>query len=215
MIRLRALERFRATQGHEIVEKCQICGIAIGERHRHAVEVAERVLLCACQACSILFAAPGAARSRLRTVPDRVVRDPAFQLTEAQWSALDLPVRLAFFFFHSVLGRWIALYPSPAGATESALALDAWEPIARAPLVQTVEPDVEALLAYGRRAPSNFECLLVPIDACYELVGKIRRSWRGIQGGDAVQHEIEDTFTRLRRRSGPIHRGASGERAAP
>ena len=34
---------------------------------------------------------------------------------------------VAFFFFNSSLGRVAAFYPSPAGATESLLPLDAWD----------------------------------------------------------------------------------------
>jgi hypothetical protein len=45
------------------------------------------------------------------------------------------------------------------------------------------------------------ECFLVPIDACYELVGRVRMHWRGFQGGQEVWREIDGFFDRLRERS--------------
>jgi hypothetical protein len=41
----------------------------------------------------------------------------------------------------------------------------------------------------------------VPIDACYELVGHLRRSWRGFDGGrDAHQH-LDSFFEKVRSRA--------------
>ena len=60
-------------------------------------------------------------------------------------------------------------------------------------------PDVEALLvrgASGGRAP---ECYLVPIDACYELVGRLRTTWRGFDGGAEAHDELTGFFDRVRR----------------
>ena len=45
-----------------------------------------------------------------------------------------------------------------------------------------LEPDVEALLVQ-RPAAASFECFLVLIDACYELVGLVRMHWKGFDGG--------------------------------
>ena len=70
-----------------------------------------------------------------------------------------------------------AFYPSPAGATESVLPLDTWDEVVAAnPELATLQPDVEAFLVRGRaRTAAGAECYLVPIDACYELVGQLRR----------------------------------------
>ena len=90
---------------------------------------------------------------------------------------------VAFFFVNSTLDRVAAFYPSPAGATESLLSLDTWDEVVAAnPDLATLQPDVEAFLVRtDRRAAA--ECYLVPIDACYELVGHLRRLWRGFDGG--------------------------------
>jgi hypothetical protein len=206
MISLRALESYARPRHSTPEETCGLCAAPAGEGHRHIVDVERKALLCACPACAFLFVTSGPSKARFRTVPSRVVCDESFQVTEASWSSLEIPVRLAFLFFSSSASRWIALYPSPAGVTESALALDAWDAFARAPLVQAVEPDVEALLVYGRRGAAHFETYLVPIDVCYELAGILRRRWRGLGGGDEVWREIEDAFVRLRDRSQPLVR---------
>ena len=47
----------------------------------------------------------------------------------------------------SVTGGVVALYPSPAGATESELELTAWDALCAAnPVLERLEPDAEALI---------------------------------------------------------------------
>ena len=82
-----------------------------------------------------------------------------------------------------------AMYPSPAGATESLLPLTAWTTlVADNPVLGQLEPDVEALLV--NRVGESREYFLAPIDACYEtgradpyaLARAVRR--RGCVAGD-------------------------------
>lgn len=186
---------------------CQVCAQPIGhEQHEHLVDLDRRSLLCACQGCADLFAQPAAAGrvarssggARYRVVPKRVLADPAFRLDEAQWAALQIPVRLAFLFFNSRLERWVVLYPSPAGAAESELRLEAVDRLAGAmPLFTVAQPDVEALLVYSQRG-GGFETFLVPIEACYRLVGRVRLHWQGFHGGDRAWQEIDAFFAELR-----------------
>ncbi len=181
-----------------------MCAEPIGHEHAHVVNVEARTLLCACRACYLLFTRPGAAQGRYRAVPDRRLRLAGFQLGESQWDALQIPVRLAFLFHNSTLGRVVAFYPSPAGATESLLPLEAWQELAGAnPVLSALEPDVEALLVRGSRAGEvpGFECFLVPIDACYALTGVVRRRWRGFDGGEDAWRDIDGFFAALRARS--------------
>jgi hypothetical protein len=120
-------------------------------------------------------------------------------LDERGWDALRIPVEMAFFFASSAAGRVVALYPSPAGATESLLELEAWSELAAAnPVLAQIEPDVEALLVSRARGMS--EHWLVPIDDCYELVGILRSGWRGLSGGQEVWDEIERFFDDLNTR---------------
>ncbi|MGH9072783.1 MAG: DUF5947 family protein [Acidimicrobiales bacterium] len=189
-------------------ERCEVCVTEIGDDHPHVVNLDQRTLLCACRACYLLFSHQGAAGGRYRAVPDRYVSISGFALDPGQWEALQLPVSVAFFFHNSDLDQMAAFYPSPAGATESLLPLGAWEDIAAAhPSLTGLEPDVEAALVRVQRGES--ECFVVPIDACYELVGHLRRLWRGFDGGREAHEQIEAFFARIRARSRPSLPGAS------
>lgn len=181
-------------------ERCEMCGEPIPDEHSHVVNTESRNLLCTCRACYLLFTHEGAARGKYRAVPDRYLYDPAFAITDAEWDQLQIPVKMAFFFVNASLDRFVAFYPSPAGATESLLPLETWAAVMRAnPAVAAVVPDVEALLL--NRGSEGTECYLVPIDACYELVGRVKLHWKGFAGGDAVWREIDAFFAGLRERS--------------
>ena len=41
-------------------ERCEFCGVGIGEEHGHLVDVPRRALLCVCRACYLLFTHDGA-----------------------------------------------------------------------------------------------------------------------------------------------------------
>ena len=184
-------------------ERCEMCAEPIAEQHAHVVNLASRSLLCTCRGCYLLFTDRDA-DLRYRAVPDRHLAFPDLSLSEAQWAALEIPVGLAFFFTNSVLDRTVAFYPGPAGAAESELPLDAWADVLDAnPALTTLAPDVEALMVRAPRRERAAECFLVPIDACYELVGQLRLVWRGFDGGSEARERIEQFFTDVARRSRP------------
>ena len=185
-------------------ERCEMCANPIPETHSHVVDIRNRSLMCACRACYLLFTRDDA-KLAYRSVPDRYMSFPSFELTPSQWDDLAIPVGIAFFFAHSELERIAAFYPSPAGATESELPLDAWQQIVDAnPGLETLKPDVEAVLL--REIDDSFECYIVPIDSCYELVGHLRRLWRGFDGGSEVRHQLSEYFAGLAKRSRPARR---------
>ena len=127
-------------------EHCEMCSELIAEEHQHVVDVAARQLMCVCRACYLLFT-DSTAELRYRAVPDRYLAFDDFALDRRAWEALQIPVGVAFFFTNSELGRTVAFYPGPAGATESELDLDAWNAIGGAdPRVALLTDDVEALL---------------------------------------------------------------------
>jgi hypothetical protein len=174
-------------------ERCDMCAKPIADLHDHVVDLRNRALMCTCHPCHLLFADTDAAL-HYRAVPRR------YQTFAGAPSLDDLqiPVGLAFLFRNSVQERVVACYPGPAGATESELPLEAWERIvAGDPRLAEVRPDVEALLIHENH------CYLVPIDACYELVGRLRRVWRGFDGGREARDEMAAFFTRVRERSRP------------
>jgi hypothetical protein len=182
-------------------DACERCGQPVPQTHNHHVDLATRRLSCSCRACWLLSGATGPAS--VRAVPERYFQGPALQFQSAQWEALQIPVSIAFFMINSSIGRTIAFYPSPAGATESALPLTTWHDIERTNAwVRTLVPDVEALLVRkGRDADDDCDGFIVPIDACYDLVGRIRVHWNGFSGGAAVQSEIDRFFVDIAAKS--------------
>ena len=192
------LQRPREARG----EKCEMCATPLADDHGHVVNVETRQILCSCRPCHLLFTQPGAGRGKYRAVPDRHVYHPSFNLSDAHWDRLQIPVRMAFFFYNSILERNAAFYPGPAGATESLLGLDAWrELVEDNPPLAELLPDVEALLVYGGRGRPGFDCFIVPINVCYELVGQVRRHWKGLSGGEEAWRAIDGFFAQLRARS--------------
>ncbi|HEY2427715.1 MAG TPA: DUF5947 family protein [Acidimicrobiales bacterium] len=187
-------------------ERCELCGVDIPDDHSHVADVEDRGLRCACRPCALLFTRPGAAGGRFRTVPDRYLAVTDLELSPGQWDALQIPVAMAFFFRSSRSGEVAGFYPSPAGATECLLPLEAWAEIEDAnPVVTTIEPDVEAVLL--RATPPGFECFVVPIDACYELVGHLRRLWRGFDGGREAHDRMTAFLDGIRSRARTVGRG--------
>jgi hypothetical protein len=194
---LSALKRFVRPR-NTAVERCELCAAELSAEHPHLVEPATRQLLCACQPCAILFSGHG--DMKYRRVPRRIRYLSDFQLTDAQWESLLLPIGMAFFFRSSPADKVIALYPSPAGATESLLDLESWEDlVATNPVLKEMEPDVEALLV--NRVGAARDYFLAPIDECYKLVGMIRSRWHGLSGGTEVWEGIGEFFRELREKA--------------
>src|SRR5579864_3247429 len=184
------------------LERCELCSLELRPDHSHLIELSQRKLLCTCEPCAILFSGQGV---KFKRVPRRVLSLPDFSLSDAEWDALMVPINMAFFFKNSLENRAIAMYPSPAGAMESLLALELWNEIAmRTPMLQGMESDVEALLVdrleYSR-GHSPPEYYLLPIDECYKLVGLIRMHWKGLSGGSEVWQELGQFFTDLKNRA--------------
>ncbi|QMU80448.1 hypothetical protein GXW83_20965 [Streptacidiphilus sp. PB12-B1b] len=188
-------------------ERCELCGAPVAEAgHRHLVDVEKRALSCACTPCALLFDRQGAAGGRFRTVPDRYLCDPTHTLDDAAWEQLQIPVSVAFFFRNAALDRLVALYPSPAGATESELDSSTWQSVlGGTPLAGLLQPDVEALLLH--RTEGRYACYLVPIDVCYELVGRMRLHWQGFDGGAEARADLAAFFAHVSGRAREL-RGA-------
>lgn len=178
-------------------ERCELCGAGLQSEHQHLFEPVARKLVCSCDSCAVLFHSHG--ETRLKRVPRRILGLPDFKITDSQWDDLMIPIGMAFFLESSIENRTLAFYPSPAGATESMPSLEAWSEIVQQnPVLHTLAPDVEALLA-NRLAGGEY--YLVSIDKCYELVGLIRSHWRGLSGGAEVWKHIGSFFDELRTRA--------------
>jgi hypothetical protein len=195
------LRRFARRPDYE--EHCELCGAPVAPEHEHLVEPGKRRLICACQACAILFS--GQANQRYKRVPTRTLSLAGFRLTDGQWDSLMIPINMAFFCRSSATGKVTAVYPSPAGATESLLALDSWSRIvSENPQLVTLEPDVEALLVNRLGAGRGFPVhryFLLPIDQCFKLVGLVRTHWRGLSGGEELWQALSVYFAALSARA--------------
>jgi hypothetical protein len=181
-------------------ERCDFCAEALTPEHSHLIELAARRILCACRPCYIVFEPEGAAQGKYRAIPTRYREVAAFAIGDGAWDALQIPIGLAFFFYNSVEKRTVAFYPSPAGATESLLPLETWNEIVSGyPELSSIAPDVEAVLI--QRTPELVRSFVVPIDSAYELVGLIRTSWKGFDGGPEAHAKIAAYFEKVRARS--------------
>ncbi len=186
----------RISRKEPVREHCELCHTALPSEHAHLLQLSNRQILCACQACAILFSHRAENRAFLR-IPRDAHPLSAFIITDMDWAALRLPIDLAFFVRSSAERRVMAYYPSPAGPTESLLDLEAWNDIVQNnPRLDRMEPDIEALLINRTRGRRDY--FVAPIDQCYKLTGLIRSRWRGFSGGDDVWREIDSFFERLR-----------------
>jgi hypothetical protein len=223
--------------------RCEFCGEPLASpddgrgsgEHGHVLDVASRAIRCACPACRLLFTTAGAGGGTLRAVGDRWAFDAAFPLNAARWAALEVPVGLAFLLEDSRAGRSALSYPSPAGAADAAASpsrvREVWTAALRdAPGFPRPEPDIEAvvlrrtavsldepggLAAAAVAADDGCEAYLMPVDACYALVGRIRRDWSGFDGGPAARAAIEDALAAARRHAAGTTHGNASTAAVP
>ncbi len=195
------------------MEQCELCSAEIAADHRHLLELSRRTLICVCRPCSILFGDQGSGSGKYKLVPSRYLLLPDFQMTDEQWDDLTIPVNMVYMFHSTLANHVMAFYPSPAGAMESMLSLEGWDAlVSNNPILNDLEPDVEALLinrVQNRGGDSYREHYIVPIDACYELVGLIRLKWKGLSGGEEVWKAIAEFFAGLRTRATPVGKSSS------
>ncbi|TSE01244.1 hypothetical protein FOS14_04040 [Skermania sp. ID1734] len=188
----RAIARSPRVEGSAL-ERCDLCGAGLMARHRHVLDLQDNSLLCACQACSLLFNREAAGRGHYRLVPEGRTMLPPLSPKE-----LGVPVGLAFFVVQPD-GSVVANYPSPMGATQWELDSEVWAALCeRQPVLGELEPGVQALLLNTARSAD--EAWIVPIDDCFRLVAVIRQEWRGLSGGSRVWPAIEEFFAGLRGR---------------
>ena len=196
---IKTLRRFR--QSGLAQERCEFCRAGISQIHRHLLEISNSRIVCTCDSCALRF--QDVVGGRFKLIPRDVWHLPQFGLSDVEWENLALPINLAFFFYCTPERKVKALYPSPAGATESLLPLAAWNSLAeRNPRLGTLQSDVEAFLV--NRVGAKREYYVAPIDVCFELVGLIRMHWRGLSGGDAVWQQVESFFARLTANARPL-----------
>jgi Fe-S cluster biogenesis protein NfuA/nitrite reductase/ring-hydroxylating ferredoxin subunit len=172
---------------------CELCEIGLSDDHRHLLHLDERRIVCVCETCWSLRSGD----PEYRPTGARRLWLEDFTLSDADWAAFEIPIGLAFMMRSGVNGEIVALYPSPAGATECELDLAAWERVCAAnPVLERLEPDAEALIVNRLADPPQHA--IVPIDECYRLVGLVKSRWEGISGGSSIDRAVEEFFESLR-----------------
>ena len=183
-----------APGAHAGEEACELCGHGISGEHKHLIHLDERRIVCTCATCWSIRTGD----AEFRPVGSRRVWLDELRMTDEQWAAFGIPIGLAFFMISSVTGSVIALYPSPAGATESELDLRAWASLCEANPQLELEPDTEALIV--NRLGDEPQQLIAPIDAAYGLVGVVKAAWEGITGGAGVPAAVSEYLESQRAR---------------
>lgn len=192
---LSALKRF--TRSRPKMERCELCSAGLDSVHPHLLDRQSKQVICACDACSILFS--DQQDGKFARVPRKVrqLRDLAF--TDLQWEQMLLPINMAFF-LRNASGEIAVMYPSPAGAIESQIGVVDWDELVRGqPVLEAMQPEVEALIVNRVSNPAVY--VVAPIDECYRLVGVIRTKWRGLSGGTDVWAAITEFFDGLRKKA--------------
>jgi hypothetical protein len=181
------------------VERCDLCHTTIPDDHRHLLHLEERRIVCACEACWALRSGD----AEFRPTGMRTLWLQRFDCPAETWAAFQIPIGLAFFMRSTVTGGVVAFYPSPAGATESELSLDAWEALVeRNQVLENLDPDAEALVV--NRTAEPHQHVIAPIDDCYALVGLIKSRWEGISGGAALREAVPAFFEAMRARAAVV-----------
>jgi len=189
-------ESATAVAGSAEVEHCDLCGVTIPEDHRHLLHLVERRIACSCEACWGMRSGEG----DYRPVGNRTLWLGGLEIPDDLWASFQIPIGLAFFMESTVTNCVVAMYPSPAGATESELHFESWSRmIALNPVLAGMEPDIEGLIVNRLSDPPAY--VIAPVDICYALTGTIKASWEGISGGGAVEQAVAGFFERLRERA--------------
>jgi hypothetical protein len=174
-------------------ERCDLCETTIPEDHRHLLNLVERRIECVCESCWALRSGD----AEYRPVGTRTLWLDELELPDEVWASFQIPIGLAFFMESTTAGCVVAMYPSPAGATESELHFTAWNRLVELnPLLAQLEPDVEGLIVNRLSDPPGYA--IAPIDRCYALTGAVKASWEGISGGTDVNDAVGAFFADLR-----------------
>jgi Family of unknown function (DUF5947) len=177
-------------------ERCDLCNTTLPDDHRHMLHLVDRRIVCTCEACWALHSGD----AEYRPTGKRTLWLDGFHCSDEVWATFQIPIGLAFFMRSTVTESVVAFYPSPAGATESELTLEAWDALVQVnPVLEQLEPDAEALVVNRLSEPAQY--VVLPIDQCYALVGLIKSRWEGISGGGAIEEAVPQFFATIRARS--------------
>lgn len=193
-----ALDLEQRAPAEEEAAHCELCPSGLAEGHRHLLHLYERRIVCVCETCWSVHSGD----EEYRPAGVRTLWLDDFELPDELWASLQIPIGLAFVMRSSMTGQVVALYPSPAGATESEVDLFAWTALCAVnPVLDRLEPDAEALVV-NRMGSGGGQYAIAPIDQCYRLVGLVKERWEGISGGAGIEAAVAEFFDGLKARAG-------------
>ena len=173
-----------------------------------------RQLMCICRGCYLLFT-DTEAELRYRAVPDRYLSFPDFALDRRAVGGAADPGRAGVLLPQLRAGPHRGVLPGP-GRRHRVRAGPGGVGRRSAPPTRgldTAAPRRRGAAGPGarRRTGCCRSAYLVPIDACYEFVGRLRMLWRGFDGGQ----EARELHRRVLRRCSTARsrRGSSARRA--
>jgi hypothetical protein len=195
VLALKRLQLRSMPEGPQPIEAhCDLCGTSMPEEHRHLLQLEERSLMCVCESCYALRSG----EAEFRPTGSRVAWLDGFGMPDELWARFGIPIGLAFFL--RTTDRVVALYPSPAGATESDIDMTAWAELRRRnPELADLDSESEVLIVDRIATPHRYA--IAPTDEAYRLVGLVKANWQGISGGSGVRDAVDRFFAELLERS--------------
>jgi hypothetical protein len=176
-----------------------MCAGDLGEEHGHLVAKQTSAPMCVCYACYHVFFLVTNGHPH-HDDEARYRYFPHFS-TEGMDHGLDLPAGLTFLFHTSVEDRLATWSPSADGAIEIALPVTSWPALLAAnPGLDTLRPLCDALLLRRKAAwPLDDTCLLLPSQACFELIASAKSRGRPtVQRLQEINAAMEDLWARAR-----------------
>ena len=87
---MRAFQTLRnlARKPERQVEHCELCHGELCDDHPHLIELANRRIVCSCEACAMLFT--GRETAKYRRIPRQIRRFVNFRLTDSEWDGLKI-----------------------------------------------------------------------------------------------------------------------------
>jgi hypothetical protein len=175
------------------VERCDFCRVRVPDAHAHLVEAGTLRLFCACTGCATEMTDDGLGFRRIEPRQESLAE---FQMADADWAMLQIPIDVAFLFRPEAGAEPMAMFPGPGGAMRSQLSVQVWSALAeRYPLLDELAPGAEALLV--NRSSGRRDHYRVSTDHCFALTGLMRTHWRGLAGGEEAWAAIDRYFSEL------------------
>lgn len=173
-----------------------------GEEQRHLLDLIHHTFLSICNGCALAFGPRGANAGTYRLVPTRHLALLDFQGTNELGTGPERWGKVAYLLRSSEAGRILILSLDPAGVRESTFDLECWRTLLKAnPLLDSLEPDVEALLINrSAQPPSSY---IVPIDTCSRLLGLLSRCQQNQKREQEIWEAIEAFFAEIQAEASP------------